>query len=536
MKAPQSKTIETTGKDLLMNIQRVIGITVLLLLLVVGCGELWRSTLYPEDWTPAHADAEGRFLHDFSYAGYKNGDEPIPTVTGPEFSVVSHGADPLGKKDSTGAIQRTIDLAVDSGGGVVFFPAGLYRCDGTLEVSGSGVVLRGAGPASSRLYFTKHSGHDMKAHITFRGKLAQKGSWPLVSDGKNRSHTVSLDSVVGLAVGDEVAVGFEITDAFRSEHGMSKYWKFSAKKWRPFFRREITAIDPATGEVTLDVPLRYPVKVRDSASLRKETGYLSGCGIEELGLSNAVSWDDAWKANQISIVDFRGTKDSWLSKLNSFASPLDKTRERHLQSGGLRIQASKRVTVRDCKMGKAQNRGPGGNGYLFEIRQSSEILVRDCEGYAGRHNFIQNWDFGCVFLDVLSRDGRAYFAKWDPVGKLGPSEYHHALAMANLVDRSDIRDGWSAVNRKKWSSGAGHSATQCVFWNLRGGGKIRSNQYGQGYVIGTESRKMRVITSSLAIGSKGTRPRDHVEGVGKGGTLEPASLYEDQLKRRTSGS
>ena len=32
----------------------------------------WRSTLYPEDWTPASTDAEGRYLPDFSYAGYRN--------------------------------------------------------------------------------------------------------------------------------------------------------------------------------------------------------------------------------------------------------------------------------------------------------------------------------------------------------------------------------------------------------------------------------------------------------------------------------
>src|SRR5690348_15837769 len=35
----------------------------------------WRSALSPEDWTPAFTDAEGRFLHDFSYAGYRAGDE-----------------------------------------------------------------------------------------------------------------------------------------------------------------------------------------------------------------------------------------------------------------------------------------------------------------------------------------------------------------------------------------------------------------------------------------------------------------------------
>ncbi|HEY9248603.1 MAG TPA: hypothetical protein VIO38_05710, partial [Rariglobus sp.] len=36
----------------------------------------WRSSLYPQDWTPAFADASGRFLHDFSHAGYRRGAAP----------------------------------------------------------------------------------------------------------------------------------------------------------------------------------------------------------------------------------------------------------------------------------------------------------------------------------------------------------------------------------------------------------------------------------------------------------------------------
>ena len=56
----------------------------------------------------------------------------------------------------------------------------------------------------------------------------------------------------------------------------------------------------------------------------------------------------------------------------------------------------------------AENIGGGGNGYLFEVRQSMRILFRDCVAKKGRHNFIQNWGFGttgCVWLQVESEDG-----------------------------------------------------------------------------------------------------------------------------------
>ena len=34
----------------------------------------WRSVLYPEGWTPDHSLPDGRFLHDFSYAGHRAGE------------------------------------------------------------------------------------------------------------------------------------------------------------------------------------------------------------------------------------------------------------------------------------------------------------------------------------------------------------------------------------------------------------------------------------------------------------------------------
>ncbi|MFY0537616.1 hypothetical protein [Nannocystis pusilla] len=54
------------------------------------------------------------------------------------------------------------------------------------------------------------------------------------------------------------------------------------------------------------------------------------------------------------------------------------------------------MTVADSTLELAQHRGDGGNGYLFEVMQSGEVLVRDCVARAGRHNFVQNWGFGAT--------------------------------------------------------------------------------------------------------------------------------------------
>ncbi|MBX7258093.1 MAG: hypothetical protein K1Y02_17160, partial [Candidatus Hydrogenedentes bacterium] len=117
-----------------------------------------------------------------------------------------------------------------------------------------------------------------------------------------------------------------------------------------------------------------------------------------------------------------------------------------------------------------------------------------------------------------------------PVGLPAYCEFHHSLSMACLVDSCLLDDGWYAGNRRDESSGAGHTSTENVFWNTRGNGKIRSYQYGVGYVIGTSG--VSVSTSLLNVPAEGTAPEDYVEGIGSGLTLEPRSLYEDQRSRR----
>lgn len=94
--------------------------------LAADSAEKWRSALYPVDWKAGFSDAQDRFLHDFSYAGYHRGEAPIPEVKGPVFDVCGspYRADSSGKSDATAAIQSALDGAKAAGGGVVFLPAG----------------------------------------------------------------------------------------------------------------------------------------------------------------------------------------------------------------------------------------------------------------------------------------------------------------------------------------------------------------------------------------------------------------------------
>lgn len=350
----------------------------------------WRSALYPDDWEPGFADEEGRFLHDFSWAGYHNGEAELPTLAGPVFE-----ANP--EVDDAGpGIQAAIDAASEAGGGVVQVPAGDWVVQGVLKVSSSNVVIRGEGPDVTRVQFTQSEGLNHASHLTFSGAGKSTQEQPLTSDADALSSDLKVADATGLSAGDDVLIGWVITDAFREDHGMVPTWQAFNDTWQPFFRRTVVEVDNSAAQhtITVDVPLRYPALTRDSASIRSDTALLSEVGIEDIGLGNAVGWSAAWAQDQVHALELRYVKDAWVRNVHSF----DSNDGFHLQSGGVLVRYAKRVTVADSSMGWAQHRGGGGNGYLFEVRQSSEILFRDCVAHKGRHNFIQNRRFRRILV------------------------------------------------------------------------------------------------------------------------------------------
>jgi len=106
------------------------------------------------------------------------------------------------------------------------------------------------------------------------------------------------------------------------------------------------------------------------------------------------------------------------------------------------------------------------------------------------------------------------------------------LSMSNLLDNITCDgDFLEARYFRPWGGNPIHgvTTTQTVYWNNNGiryskakQALIWSHQVGNGYIIGTRGPDCQVDSD------------DFVEGVGQGESLQPASLYEDQLRRRLS--
>ncbi|MFY0537615.1 hypothetical protein [Nannocystis pusilla] len=200
-------------------------------------------------------------------------------------------------------------------------PAGLYRVDGRLTVKASNTVIAGVGAEQSRLWFTAFSDMSFEAHLTFAGAPQLGADVALAEDGQVRARTITVADAGGLKVGDEIAIGWQISPAFVTEHEMSGTWMVFNDSWQPFFWRTVTAVDPGSGVVEIDVPLRYPALVRDQASVRPVTGLLREVALMDVGVANAVGWEDAWSQDQVYAVAMLGVRDAWVTGVKSFVSP-----------------------------------------------------------------------------------------------------------------------------------------------------------------------------------------------------------------------
>ena len=217
--------------------------------------------------------------------------------------------------------------------------------------------------------------------------------------------------------------------------------------------------------------------------------------------------------------NYEKTKNSFREYMEGLdvPNPSNVTNEsRHLYSNGITLSNSYKTIIKNCTLKLPQRRGENANGYLFYLQGGNqEILIEDCYGYRGRHNFLLAGVFntsGIVFNRIKTEGGWTflsdsvkdddYWSRYQELevpglGTQGFSDSHIGLTHNFLVTDSDLFDGFSVKNRQMLSNGAGITATNGIFWNVRGpetdgerwrniavpgGGVLETYQYGTGYI------------------------------------------------------
>jgi len=530
----------------------------------------WRSALYPADWRPPTVNSANfetdKLIQDFSYAGYQAGEKPLPIIAGPLFNVTQspYNADNTGSHDATVAIQSAINTAQSAGGGVVFLPAGLYSISVhganayALRINAPNVVLRGAGAGNTFLLNTTTNMRG-KSIILITGPSAAgfyssgAASALITQDLHGPAVEIPVAGTAGFAPGQWIVVRADCTDAWIAEHNEPDWTGHGSQLQGIAYFRRVVAVSAAANTLTLNAPTRYYLKTRDNARVvRLNSAPLLNCGLEDFSIANVQHGGTGWGENDYSVagtpaydvhdsyaVRIVRARDSWMRDLATF-QPAGNTTTCHLLSNGILLSECTQVTLTNCDFQRTEYGGGGGNGYLYRLGNSSDCLLDNCRSTFTRHGFVlsQMAATGNVFHECTDKDSKHQTGDTGfQITSGGNSDHHMHFSHANLVDDcTGDGSGWEARYRP-YGSVPHHdlTAAHSVFWNTRGigGGPsyvVQSEQSRYGYVIGTRGTRNGVSLSTY--GGTKCDPVDYVEGVGQGGSLEPFSLYEDQLNRR----
>lgn len=528
--------------------------------------QTWRSELYPAN---GKANSAGnfytdKFIQDYSFAGYHRGEKAIPVVNQNIIDVTKppYKVDNTGKKDVTHILQEAIDAAGKKGG-VVYLPAGTYKISPgnnkyCLLVQHSNVVIRGDGAGKTFLY---NASNEMRQKIIL--KVSAGTSWS--SDGRNKKQVttdllqpttvIPVKSTDGFKVGDMVMVRNYIDNDWIEKHGMLEHWKDKGDNLRGLqYCREIVAINPQANELTIDIPIRYALETAHNAAVYKVQPMLSEVGIENFSIGNRQNftegkWDEtsynepengSYHCDDSWAISMEQVYNGWIKNVSSY-QPEENTSKAHLLSNGVKLHQTKNISIIGCEFRNAQYGGAGGNGYMYRI-MGNETLMQDCVAEFSRHGIVVSGmaSSGNVFSNCKDiNSGKQTGLTGDMKTSGSGSDHHMHFSHSNLFDKCAVENSFFAAGWRRWGSNPIHglTAAHTVYWNVISNGNqkfcVETQQGRYGYVIGTSGNKPEVRTSAWTKGTEViTDPVDHVEGVGKGETLVPQSLYEEQKKRK----
>ncbi|MDO8540059.1 MAG: hypothetical protein Q7S40_06410 [Opitutaceae bacterium] len=467
------------------------------------------------------ATPAGDRIMDFSYAGYMGGGVALPDVP------VKITVKPSGGADDTKAIQEAIDRVAAmplNGGfrGAIQLAPGTFNCTSTLNVSTSGIVLRGSGSAGAGRSTLQLTGSPHNA-IAVRGSSSSRDR----SATRVRARTTIADAYVGsgassftvvdakgFAVGDTLHIERPVTEAwveFMRMHDLTRDGK--PQTWMrtgstTAAERRIVAI--AGNRFTLDVPLsdsfdgKYLNPPGTAVLAVEPPSRVQQVGIERLHIESPPQ-EISHTAGHFTALRLTG-EDCWVRDV-----VIDETMN-SVAVGGRRITLE-RVTVNR----KAKHQGASKPAEFAP--NGTQVLLDRCAVNADNVWFVATGAGVSGPMVALNCDFRGN----------GRAESHQRWSTGMLYDNCRAPDGGIELrNRGAMGSGHGWSMGWGVIWNCT----------TKEYLIQNPPGALNWLIGST--GHSGVSPRPFGSGpnlaVGTedahGTRVAPASLYLAQLQER----
>ncbi|MEI6751831.1 MAG: T9SS type A sorting domain-containing protein [Paludibacter sp.] len=459
-------------------------------------------------------DSKGTVIPDFSGVGYQNSEKPIPVVP-----VVKTVTAVVG--DNVANVQTAINAVaamplVNGIRGAILFKAGTYEMSTTINVTASGIVLRGEGQTT----IFKATGivqYDLIHIIGASGKTDITSSQKMVTDAfvPVGVKSVTVQSVQPFAVGDWVHFRREPNDAWIHMLGMDTLSKidplatdWTASGYKISYERKITNIQ---GNIlTFDAPVMDIIDpVYANAFVVKFTsGRISNCAVENLKMTSAYtsSTDELHGWNAIFMDN---VENCWVKKVNAYSFGYSCV---NVNDGGAF------VTVDSCSMLDAISQITGGRRYSFNLN-GQRCLVQNCITRNGRHDFVDGsrTPGPNVFYNSTATQEHA---------DIGP---HHRWSTGILFDNISTDGQIRVQDRADSGSGHGWSGAQILFWNCTSPDFVVQDppSYHCNWAVGC----VGPITN---VGQWTTNPLGIVESKGTKIVAIP-SLFKAQLADRLKG-
>ena len=444
-------------------------------------------------------DARGNRIMDFSAAGYRGGGVKVPTVAVAKRLLPEPG-------DCTARIQAALDEAH----GAVVLAAGEYEIAGTLSIARSGVVLRGEKGATLRLTGKPHR----LLEIRGSGAWTEEGAPAAIVDDyvPAGADSFRVKDASGFHPGDRVLVLRPVTPKWM--HFMDMDTLVRDGKQQTWIRagsviRTDRVVQSVEGNrITLDVPLSDALDSKfTAASLVRYrfAGRISESGVENLRITAPVD-DKPISEAQFTALRIDAAEDVWARDLEI----------QETQNGIVIGAGAKRVTLANVRITHSAAHSGAAAPADFAL-QGTQILLDRC-GVAGAEGtwpvVTQAQVTGPLVVLNFAADHRG----------VAP---HQRWATGLLVDGAKLPGGTERAqgiafsNRTTAGSGHGWDVGWSVAWNVSSPFLLVQQPPGAiNWCIGCIGKAV----------TQGSMPNGVFDSPGK--TVEPASLYLEQLRER----
>lgn len=462
----------------------------------------------------------GDHIPDFSQSGYEAGGVALPHVA------TAIKLSPSGK-DDTAAIQQAIDKVSamplkDNFRGAVELNAGTFHCDGTLHISASGVVLRGAGQNATTIEMTG----DPHKGIELAGKLTEEpaGASTYATDAyiPFGAKTIHVADAKDLHPGDIVRITKPVTPEWVAFMGMDKLSRPGREEhWigndHLTTRRRIAAING--NAVTLEVALmdNYDAKFFAERKVTVESVHVKGqidhVAVESLHLkapARSIPLDEP----HFDGIFLRDAADAWVRDVELE----DVTNGLSVESGTVR------VTVEHVNV--TQHKPITSSAKNFQFMTNGQQILLDHITGTGNSVF--------YFATQARQQGPVVVlhCHFDGDGRIEP---HQRWASGLLVDNCEVpHGGIDMINRGIMGSGHGWTIGWPVVWNSSAQFFIIQQAPGTlSWSIGNHGEQREQAMPTAKSGSREHNPplpHSIIESQNK--PVKPKSLYLEQLYER----